>query len=97
MDVDLLTPPSFEAYAQQKNPTSDQKRYLVVAAWFKLHRGVDTIGADHVYTCYRKIKWPTSIKDFAAPLRTLKHRKLMDQVDKGLYAINHLGLAEIEG
>ena len=60
LDVDLVTEPSFESYAKQKNPTSDSKRYLVVAAWFKLHRGVDEITADHVYTCFRKIKWPTN-------------------------------------
>ena len=68
----------------------------MVATWFKLHRGVDAINADHVYTCYRKVKWPTNIPDFVQPLRNLKFKKLMDQKEKGLYAINHLGLSEVD-
>jgi hypothetical protein len=96
VDVDLTSDPSFADFASAKKPSSDQKRYLVVAAWFKLHRNLDAITADHVYTCYRFIKWPSNIPDFAQPLRNLKHKKLMDLRSKGVYAINHLGLAEVD-
>jgi hypothetical protein len=58
LELDLTTPMSFENFARAKNPTSAQKRHLVVAAWFKLHRAQDTITVDHVYTCYRSIEWP---------------------------------------
>lgn len=96
IEVDLLSEVPFATFAAQKAPTNDHKRFLTVAAWFKQHRGTDAITMDHVYTCYRAAKWPTNIEDFDLPLRTLKARKLMDRKDKGLYAINHLGVAEVD-
>jgi hypothetical protein len=95
-DVDLASPPSFIDYAKERNPASDRKKYLTVAAWFKEHRGVDAIGADHAYTCFRAIKWNTQIDDFQAPLRALKRDQLVAGGGRGLFAINHLGLAEVE-
>jgi hypothetical protein len=94
--VDLTTEPSFEKFANQKNPTSVQMRFLVVAEWFKRQRGTDAIAADHVYTCFRAIGWPSGIEDFSKPLRHLKGEQLMEQKGKGLYAINHLGTAKVD-
>lgn len=97
IDVDLMTGVSFESFAREKNPSSDLKRFLVVAAWFKDHRQLSSITADHVYTCYRAVKWSTNITDFGQPLRNLKHRQLMGAGEnKGEYSINHLGIAEVE-
>ena len=97
IELDLTSPVSFENFAREKNPPSDQKKFLVVAAWFKLHRQIDAITADHVYTCYRAIKWPSNIPDFGQPLRDLKARQLMLPGEKkGSYAINHLGLSEVD-
>lgn len=96
LELDLTSEPSFAAYAQAKNPPSDQLRFLMVAAWFKQHRSLESITADHVYTCYRAVSWPSSIADFSSPLRALKHQQLMVQTSKGNYAINHLGLAKVD-
>jgi hypothetical protein len=96
LDLDLTSEPSLASFATKANPSSDRKRYLVVAAWFKEHRATDAIGAAHVYTAYRALKWPITINDFAQPLRMLKHSQLFEQTGKGLYAINHLGLAEVD-
>lgn len=96
IELDLTSDPSFEEFARSKNPQNDQKRFLVVAAWFKLCRNVDAITVEHVYTCYRAIKWPTAIADFAQPLRDLKGRQLLTSGAKGQYSINHLGLAEVD-
>ncbi|WGD50974.1 hypothetical protein QA641_36240 [Bradyrhizobium sp. CB1650] len=95
-DVDLVSPTSFADFAKQVNPSSDQKKYLTVAAWFKEHRGVAAITADHAYTCFRAVKWNTNIEDFQSPLRALKQRQLMTQAGRGLFEINHLGIAEVE-
>lgn len=95
-DVDLISPVSFADYAKERNPASDRKKYLTVAAWFKEHRGVDAINADHAYTCFRAIKWNTQIEDFQAPLRALKRDQFVNGAGRGLFAINHLGLAEVE-
>jgi hypothetical protein len=96
LQLDLTTELSLATFAGKANPSSDRKRYLVVAAWFKEHRATDAISASHVYTCYRALKWPTTISDFAQPLRQLKHVQLFEQAGKGLYSINHLGLAEVD-
>lgn len=96
LDLDLASGVSFDEFARSKSPSSDHKRYLVVAAWFKLHRQTDAITTDHVYTCYRGIKWPSNIVDFNQPLRDLKARQLMTSGAKGQYSINHLGLAEVD-
>jgi hypothetical protein len=96
LDLDLTTEPSFASYAGAKNPTSDAMKYMVVAAWFKQHRSVEAITPDHVYTCYRAIKWPSDISDFAQPLRNLAFRQLVDKREKSSYAINHLGMAEVD-
>jgi hypothetical protein len=96
LDVDLDSEVSFASFVAEKNPQNHTKRFLTVAAWFKLHRGTDAITMDHVYTCYRKVKWPSNIDDFDGPLRQLKSRQLMDKEGKGLYAINHLGLSEVD-
>lgn len=95
LEIDLETEPSFKSFADEKNPSSDLKRFLVVAAWFKVHRKIDAITADHAYTCFRAIKWPTAIPDFAQPLRELKRQQLLNAAGKGQFAINHLGLAKV--
>lgn len=94
--LDLNGDPSFEDYAASKNPTSDQMRYLVAAAWLKQHRSLEQITMDHVYTCFRVMKWPSGIEDFDAPLRALKRRQLLEKAGKGAYSINHLGLNEVD-
>lgn len=96
LDIDLTTGTSLQEFAEQAKPKSHPKRFLVVAAWFKEHRGTDAITASHVYTCYRSLRWPTDISDFAAPLRSLKHDKLFSSPEKGRYAINHLGLQQVQ-
>jgi hypothetical protein len=96
LELDLTTDTSLASFAQKANPKSHLKRYLVVAAWFKEHRNIDAITSDHVYTCYRSLKWPLDINDFAQPLRDLKARQYFTAPEKGSYAINHLGLQQVE-
>jgi len=95
LDLDLNTEPSLASYAAKASAKSHSKRFLLIAAWFKEHRGVAAITPDHAYTCYRSLKWPTNLPDFAQPLRTLKFKQLFTKKEKGSYEINHLGLAEV--
>jgi hypothetical protein len=97
IDVDLLSPPSFAEYIADKDIDSDVDRFLTVAAWFKECRQVSEITANHVYTCYRAANWPSKIEDFAQPLRNLKFRKFMTSPSRGLFSINHIGLAHVTG
>jgi hypothetical protein len=96
VNIDFASEPTLEAFVAEKpNPKSHAKRYLLIAAWFNDHRSIPAITADQVYTCYRKLGWPTNISDFGAPLRSLKHSQLFSSPEPGKFAINQLGLAEV--
>lgn len=88
-DIDTTTEPALSSLI---DPKSNHKRYLMIAAWFHDHRNLPVITADHVYTCYRHLGWPTDILDFAQPLRELKHKQYFTTPERGKYEINQLGL-----
>jgi hypothetical protein len=99
LELELNSDPSWPDFAAEKKPESVPDRYLVVAAWFKKHRGIEAISMDHVYTCFihPKVKWSTNLEDFDAMLRYHKKRNRMTKAKgKGMYAINHIGLDEVE-
>jgi hypothetical protein len=92
IDIEMNNGMSLASFAQSRDSKSHHKRFLIAAAWLKEHRNIDPVSADHIYTCYRSIGWPANIPDFARPLRELKFRKFFTQPERGLYAINHIGL-----
>jgi hypothetical protein len=71
-DLDTTSEPALSSLV---DPKSNHRRYLMVAAWLHDHRQLPIITADHIYTCYRHLGWPTDILDFAQPLRELKHKQ----------------------
>lgn len=97
VEIDLNSAPSFADFIADKDIDSDVDRFLTVAAWFRECRQISEITANHVYTCYRAARWPSNIKDFAQPLRNLKFQKFMTSPSRGLFAINHIGLARVTG
>jgi hypothetical protein len=96
LELDLTSGVSLESFAKEHLPKTEPERALVVAAYFKEHRGEDAITVNHVYTCYRAMKWPSGIEDFSWPLRYLKKEQLMASPGRGQYAINHLGVARVQ-
>lgn len=96
LELDLTSGVSFESYATEHAPKSEPDRNLVVLAWFKEHRSDEAVTANHVYTCYRAMKWPSGIDDFSWPLRALKKEQLVTSTGRGQYTINHLGIARVE-
>lgn len=97
LNLDMTSEVSLASYVEGTNPKSTLKRYLLIAAWFKEHRAVAAVTAAHIYTGFRTLKWSVNIPDFSQPLRDLKAAKYMTVPEKGHYAINHLGIAEVEG
>lgn len=95
LDVDLTSEVSLESFASEHPSNSEPERYLVIAAWFKEHRGTSAITTGHVYTSYRSLGWSVAIEDFGWPLRQLKKDKFMSSPARGEYAINHLGIARV--
>ena len=96
LELDLTSAPSFESFATEHMSKNDTERNLVVLAWFKEHRPTEVVTANHVYTCFRKMKWPSGTDDFSSILRSLKSQQLVNSVGRGQYAINHLGIGRVE-
>jgi hypothetical protein len=76
-------------------PESHLRRYLVAAAWFHEHGGVQKVTPAHIYSAYRWLKWPLDVKDFAQPLRDLKAQQLLTSTEKGTYTLHHVGLQRV--
>lgn len=97
LELDMTSEVSLAAYVQGANPKSNAKRFLLIAAWFKEHRDTPLVTASHIYTGFRSLKWSVNIPDFSQPLRDLKFTQYMTTPgEKGHYAINHLGIAEVD-
>jgi hypothetical protein len=88
---------SFVNYAEQKNPSTDSKRFLTVVNWFKKYGNKEAIGIDEVYTAYRmKGDWSYRLDDYDNVFRGLLRRHVVKRAGKGLYAITIAGEAEID-
>lgn len=96
VDVNWIVTPSIEEFVGDHPPKSMTDRFLVVMAWFKEAAGEGSVTTNQVYTVFRKLKWPTAIKDFSQPLRDLKSQQLVTGGSKQGFSINHLGSARVE-
>lgn len=96
IEFDLQGGISFEAYAKMHPSKNDAERFLVVLAWFKEHRPDIQVTVNHVYTCYRALKWPSGIQDFGSPIRKLKQQQEVERTGRGTYQINHMGIRRVE-
>lgn len=97
-DVDLASGQMpLKTFAEQKSPSETLDRYAVIAAWFKAHRNLDEVTADHMYTCFKFLGWP-SPDDVGQPLRDLKSKKRwFDKgTGKGGYKINIIGMNAVD-
>jgi len=98
LDLDLKagsTP--LREYLDQKKPSTDNRKYLLIAAWMKANLNLDEVTIDHIYTAYRHMGW-TSQKDVGAPLRSMKSQNgwFGKGKEKGAYAINHIGIDQAD-
>jgi len=85
----------FEDFAKDKAPSAHRGRYLVAAAWLHDFAKLETISSDHVFTCYKVAGWTFDVADPTMTFRQLKAEGL-GSAKGGNFAINHLGLAEVE-
>jgi hypothetical protein len=83
------------AFVAEYMMESHQQRYLVASAWYHDHGAVTKVTAAHIYTAYRYLKWPLTVKDFAQPLRDMKSQQLYGSTERGTYTINHVGLQRV--
>lgn len=98
LDLDIESGPMpLREFVNSKNPTTDPKRFLTIAYWFKEYRQTPIVTAAHIYTCYRLLDWSTP-DDIGQPLRDLKNkRKVFNKGPAdGEYEINLIGLNEVK-
>jgi hypothetical protein len=83
------------AFVAEYKMESHQSRYLVASAWFHEHGGVTKVTPPHIYSAYRWLKWPLTVKDFSQPLRDLKAQQLFTSTERGTYTLHHVGLQRV--
>jgi hypothetical protein len=95
IDIDLTGGEMpLKTFCDQKAPDSDLTKYLVIAAWLKEYRQIESVGINHIHTCYRHMGWFTP-KDTPQPMRDLKRRAWFNKTGRSEYAINHVGMNEV--
>jgi len=91
LDLDSGDMP-FKTFAEQQAPKSDNRKYIVIAAWFKKYRDIDAITSDHIYTGNQKMGWKTQ-KDVGQPFRYMyKKKSYFEAAGRNQWRITHIGL-----
>jgi hypothetical protein len=81
---------SFKDYAAKKDPKSDNQKYLIIARWLQLHKNIDAVTIDHIFTCFQAMKWPSQ-KEIGQPLRFMtKSNSYFQKNGKG-WKLTHVG------
>lgn len=98
LDLDLTSGETPLAEFLNDHPTQrTSKRYLMIAYWFKHHRTIEEVSADHIHTAFRHMSWQTP-KDAIQPIRDMKCKMqwFHKGETKGHYKINHVGENEVQ-
>ena len=95
-DVNWDVSPRIEEFVRDHPPKTVADQYLAALAWFKEAGDKEAATVDDVYTIFRKVGWPTNIRDFSQPLRDLKGRQWVTGGTKEGFSINHLGLDRVK-
>lgn len=85
-----------ETYLNRHPVNGNPHRALLVAHWLKAQLNIENFSADHIYTCFRHMRWPAPT-DTVQLLRDMKSRNkwLYKGDGQGFYKLNHLGDNEI--
>jgi hypothetical protein len=97
-DLDVTTGEvPLAAFIEKKNPETVFEKYLVIAYWLREYRSIPSVTVNHMFTCYRGLKW-TPPNDPGSALRDLskKKRQLMTGDGNGNYTLTILGSNEVE-
>jgi hypothetical protein len=93
LDLDSGDVP-FKKFADERNPQSDNRKYIVIAAWLKKYRNLDVITPDHVFTCNQKMGWKTQ-RDVGQPFRYMRKKSYFDPSGRNQWTITHVGLDQL--
>lgn len=82
----------FKDYCAQKNPASDNDKYLVAAAWLTEHGGHVNFTANQLFACFRAMNWSEQ-KDFMQPVRVMMRKKsYFEKVTQKTWKLTGVGL-----
>lgn len=95
-DIDVASDPSLKDFVAQYDVASNVDKYLVIALWFRDARDINTVTADHVYTCFRVLGWSTATTDFVKPLQNLKAEQSLKGGAKDGFTLTLPGAGKIE-
>lgn len=84
----------FKTFAEQRAPKSDNRKYILIAAWFRKFRDLEAISTDHIYTCNQKMGWKTQ-KDVGQPFRSMKKKSYFDVAGRNQWKVTHIGLDQL--
>ena len=88
--------PSLNEYCNEKNPQTENDKFLVASAWVQTHGGADPFTGGHLFTAFRAMEWKTQV-DMTQPLRFMKSKKsYYDNPSFGKWKLTAIGLTAAE-
>lgn len=86
------TDPTLKDFAAQKSPSTDPKKLLVIAYWFKHHLKQPDVSNEAIYTAFRTLGWTVpNIAQTVRELRASRDQRLAKGSDSSLSVISLLG------
>ncbi len=86
------THPTLKEFAAQKGPSTDPKKLLVIAYWFKHHLKHPDVTNDAIYTAFRTIGWTVpNIAQIVRELRASRDQRLVKGSNSNSSEIGLLG------
>jgi hypothetical protein len=87
---------AWKEFAAEKNPQTLDAKYLTASSWITKHAGLETFTREHVFTCFRTVKWD-ELKDFTQPMRRMKSASsYFTNPKRGDWKLTTHGLEEAE-
>jgi hypothetical protein len=82
---------SLKDYCAQKNPKTDNEKYLVASNWLSRYGGHETFTIDHIFTCFRGMGWKQQ-RDLSQPMRKMKFSKSwFENPERGSWKLTSIG------
>ena len=84
---------SLKAFVGERE-ISEPEKYILASHWIMKHGGADPFTPNHVFTCFRALKWKEAV-DFTQNMRLLKSRKsYFETPSKGTWRLTGIGKDE---
>lgn len=97
--VEVKLPPGkqdLEPFLARFKPESQIEKSLVCVAWWTQELGIADVGPNHLYTCFKMMKWTDGPNDFRVPLNDMDRKKeWLAKGERGAWRLSHIGEREL--